>query len=298
MSKGPHPFKGSLPALVTPFSDGAVDYAALEAFVEWQIAEGSHGLVPCGTTGESPTLSHDEHKRVVEMTIHVAKGRVPVIAGAGSNNTAEAIDLAKFAEEAGATGLLVVAPYYNKPSQEGLYQHFKAIDAAVGIPIVLYNIPPRSIVDINVDTMKRLYDDCRNIVGVKDATMNLNRPSLERMTIGADWLMLSGEDGTALAYMAHGGHGCISVTANVAPKLVSAFQTACMAGDFAAALALQDRLMPLHRALFLEPNPGGPKYALSKLGRMKNELRLPMVSVSKSVEAEIDAALRHAGLLN
>lgn len=298
MSKGPHPFKGSLPALVTPFSDGAVDYAALEAFVEWQIAEGSHGLVPCGTTGESPTLSHDEHKRVVEMTIHVAKGRVPVIAGAGSNNTAEAIDLAKFAEKAGATGLLVVAPYYNKPSQEGLYQHFKAIDAAVGIPIVLYNIPPRSIVDINVDTMKRLYDDCRNIVGVKDATMNLNRPSLERMTIGSDWLMLSGEDGTALAYMAHGGHGCISVTANVAPKLVSAFQTACLAGDFKAALTLQDRLMPLHRALFLEPNPGGPKYALSKLGRMKNELRLPMVSVSKSVEAEIDAALRHAGLLN
>lgn len=298
MSKGPHPFKGSLPALVTPFSEGAVDYAALEAFVEWQISEGSHGLVPCGTTGESPTLTHDEHKRVVEMTIHVAKGRVPVIAGAGSNNTAEAIDLAKFAEKAGASGLLVVAPYYNKPSQEGLYQHFKAVDAAVGIPIVLYNIPPRSIVDINVDTMKRLYDDCRNIVGVKDATMNLNRPSLERMTIGADWLMLSGEDGTALAYMAHGGHGCISVTANVAPKLVSAFQTACMAGDFKAALALQDRLMPLHRALFLEPNPGGPKYALSKLGRMKNELRLPMVAVSKSVEAEIDAALRHAGLLN
>lgn len=298
MSKGPHPFKGSLPALVTPFSEGAVDYAALEAFVEWQISEGSHGLVPCGTTGESPTLTHDEHKRVVEMTIHVAKGRVPVIAGAGSNNTAEAIDLAKFAEKAGATGLLVVAPYYNKPSQEGLYQHFKAIDAAVGIPIVLYNIPPRSIVDINVDTMKRLYDDCRNIVGVKDATMNLNRPSLERMTIGADWLMLSGEDGTALAYMAHGGHGCISVTANVAPKLVSAFQTACIAGDFKAALTLQDRLMPLHRALFLEPNPGGPKYALSKLGLMKNELRLPMVSVSKSVEAEIDAALRHAGLLN
>lgn len=298
MSKGPHPFKGSLPALVTPFSEGAVDYAALEAFVEWQISEGSHGLVPCGTTGESPTLSHDEHKRVVEMTIHVAKGRVPVIAGAGSNNTAEAIDLAKFAEKAGASGLLVVAPYYNKPSQEGLYQHFKAIDAAVGIPIVIYNIPPRSIVDINIDTMKRLYDDCRNIVGVKDATMNLNRPSLERMAIGTDWLLLSGEDGTALAYMAHGGHGCISVTANVAPKLVSAFQTACLAGDFKAALTLQDRLMPLHRALFLEPNPGGPKYALSKLGRMKNELRLPMVSVSKSVEAEIDAALRHAGLLN
>ncbi len=298
MSKGPHPFKGSMPALVTPFSDGGVDFAALEAFVDWQIAEGSHGLVPCGTTGESPTLTHDEHKRVVETTIRVADGRVPVIAGAGSNNTTEAIDLARFAENAGAAGLLVVAPYYNKPSQEGLYQHFKAIDAAVGIPIVVYNIPPRSIVDITVDTMKRLYDDCRNIVGVKDATMNLNRPSLERMAIGTDWLMLSGEDGTALAYMAHGGHGCISVTANVAPKLVSAFQTACMASDYKAALALQDRLMPLHRALFLEPNPGGPKYALSRLGRMKNELRLPMVPVSKPVEAEVDAALRHAGLLN
>lgn len=298
MSKGPHPFKGSLPALVTPFADGKVDFAALEAFVDWQIGEGSDGLVPCGTTGESPTLSHDEHKRVVETTIKVAAGRVPVIAGAGSNNTAEAIDLARFAEKAGAQGLLVVSPYYNKPSQQGLYEHFKAIDAAVGIPIVVYNIPPRSIVDISVDTMKRLYDDCRNIVGVKDATMNLNRPSLERMAIGTDWLMLSGEDGTALAYMAHGGHGCISVTANVAPKLVAAFQAACRAGDFGGALALQDRLMPLHRALFLEPNPGGPKYALSKLGRMKNELRLPMISVSQPVEAEIDQAMRHAGLLN
>ncbi len=298
MSKGPHPFKGSMPALVTPFADGKLDEAAYEAFVAWQIEEGSNGLVPCGTTGESATMTHDEHKRVIERTIKIAAGRVPVIAGAGSNNTAEAIDLARFAEKAGADALLVVAPYYNKPSQEGLYQHFKAVDAAVGIPVIVYNIPPRSVVDISVDTMKRLYDDCPNIIGVKDATMNLNRPSLERMAIGTDWLLLSGEDGTALAYMAHGGHGCISVTANVAPRLVAEFQAACLAGDFSSALAYQDKLMPLHRALFLEPNPGGPKYALSRLGRMRNELRLPMVKVSTAVEAEIDAALRIAGLLN
>ena len=298
MSRGPHPFKGSMPALVTPFADGKLDEAAYEAFVAWQIEEGSNGLVPCGTTGESATMTHDEHKRVIERTIKIAAGRVPVIAGAGSNNTAEAIDLARFAEKAGADALLVVAPYYNKPSQEGLYQHLKAVDAAVGIPVIVYNIPPRSVVDISVDTMKRLYDDCPNIIGVKDATMNLNRPSLERMAIGTDWLLLSGEDGTALAYMAHGGHGCISVTANVAPRLVAEFQAACLAGDFASALAYQDKLMPLHRALFLEPNPGGPKYALSRLGRMRNELRLPMVKVSTAVEAEIDAALRIAGLLN
>ncbi len=298
MSKGPHPFKGSMPALVTPFVDGAIDVAALESFVAWQISEGSNGLVPCGTTGESATMSHAEHKQVIEITLKVANGKVPVLAGAGSNNTAEAIDLARFAEAAGADGILVVAPYYNKPSQEGLYRHFKAIDAAVGIPIIVYNIPPRSVVDISVDTMKRLYDDCRNVIGVKDATMNLNRPSLERMAIGRDWLMMSGEDGTALAYMAHGGSGCISVTANVAPRLVAEFQAACMAGDFAKALDYQDRLMPLHRALFLEPNPGGPKYALSRLGRMRNELRLPMISVSPAVEAEIDAAMHHAGILN
>jgi 4-hydroxy-tetrahydrodipicolinate synthase len=287
-----------MPALVTPFADGALDVAALEAFVDWQISEGSDGLVPCGTTGESATMTHEEHKRVIEITIKVAAGRVPVIAGAGSNNTAEAIDLARFAEKAGADGVLVVAPYYNKPGQEGLYRHFKAIDASIGLPIIVYNIPPRSVVDINVDTMKRLYDDCPNIIGVKDATMNLNRPSLERMAIGKDWLLLSGEDGTALAYMAHGGHGCISVTANVAPKLVSLFQAACRAGKFAEALDYQDRLMPLHRALFLEPSPSGPKYALSRLGRMRNELRLPMVAVSPAAAAEIDAAMRSAGLLN
>ncbi|WP_407051713.1 4-hydroxy-tetrahydrodipicolinate synthase [Methyloraptor flagellatus] len=291
-------FKGSMPALVTPFRNGAVDEKAFQDLVAWQIDQGSHGLVPCGTTGESPTLSHAEHKRVVELTLEVAKGRVPVIAGAGSNNTEEAIDLARFAEKAGADGLLVVAPYYNKPSQEGLYRHFMAVDAAVGIPIILYNIPPRSIVDISVETMLRLKTDSRNIIGVKDATMNLNRPSLERMAIGKDWVMLSGEDGTALGYMAHGGNGCISVTANVAPKLCAAFQEACMRGDYAAALDYQDKLMPLHRAMFLEPNPGGPKYGLAKLGRIQNELRLPMVAVSAAVEAEMDKAMRHAGLIN
>lgn len=291
-------FKGSITALVTPFKNGAVDVKAFQDFVDWQIKSGSHGLVPCGTTGESPTMSHAEHKRVVELTIEVAAGRVPVIAGAGSNNTAEAIDLAVHAEKAGANALLVVAPYYNKPNQEGLYQHFMAIDRAVGIPIVLYNIPPRSVIDINVDTMKRLKADSRNIIGVKDATANLMRPSLERAAIGKDWLMLSGEDGTALGYMAHGGAGCISVTANVAPNLCAAFQEACLSGDYKTALSIQDMLLPLHRALFLEPNPGGAKYALAKLGRMGNELRLPLVSVSKATEAEIDAALRVAGLIN
>lgn len=291
-------FKGSITALVTPFKNGAVDEKALQDFVDWQIKSGSHGLVPCGTTGESPTMSHSEHKRVVELTIAVAGGRVPVIAGAGSNNTAEAIDLAVFAEKAGANGLLIVAPYYNKPSQEGLYQHFMAIDRAVNIPILLYNIPPRSVIDINVDTMKRLKADSRNIIGVKDATANLMRPSLERAAIGKDWLMISGEDGTALGYMAHGGAGCISVTANVAPNLCAAFQEACLSGDYKTALSLQDMLLPLHRALFLEPNPGGAKYALAKLGRISNELRLPLVPVSKATEAEIDAALRHAGLIN
>jgi 4-hydroxy-tetrahydrodipicolinate synthase len=290
-------FKGSITALVTPFRNGAVDEKAFQDFVDWQIKCGSHGLVPCGTTGESPTMTHAEHKRVVELTIEVAAGRVPVIAGAGSNNTAEAIDLAQFAEKAGASALLVVAPYYNKPNQEGLYRHFMAVDAAVGIPIILYNIPPRSVVDINVDTMKRLKTDGRHIIGVKDATANLMRPSLERAAIGKDWLMLSGEDGTALGYMAHGGAGCISVTANVAPKLVAAFQEACLSGDYRTALALQDMLLPLHRALFLEPNPAGAKYALSRLGRIADEIRLPLVPVSPAAAAEIDAAMRHAGLI-
>ncbi len=290
-------FKGSITALVTPFRDGAFDEVGFEAFVDWQIGEGTHGLVPVGTTGESPTLSHDEHKRVVEVCIKTAAGRVPVIAGAGSNNTAEAIDLAVFAEKAGADGLLVVTPYYNKPNQEGLYRHFKAINDAVGIPIVIYNIPPRSIVDMSVETMARLYE-LKNIVGVKDATAKLDRVSAQRGAMGRDFIQLSGEDATALAFMAHGGHGCISVTSNVAPRLCARFQEACMAGDYAGALAIQDQLFPLHQALFVEPNPQGPKFALSLLGKVRNELRLPLVPVTAPTEAILREAMVHAGLLN
>ncbi|PSJ43053.1 4-hydroxy-tetrahydrodipicolinate synthase [Allosphingosinicella deserti] len=291
-------FTGSITALVTPFRDGKVDEIALQDLVEWQIAEGSNGLVPCGTTGESPTLTHPEHHRVVEIVIEAAAGRVPVIAGAGSNSTEEAVELSRHAEQAGADGLLIVAPYYNKPNQEGLYQHFRCIDARVGIPIIVYNIPPRSIVDISVETLKRIHTDCTNVVGVKDATMNLNRPSLERLACGKEFNLLSGEDGTTLGYMAHGGHGCISVTANVAPRLCAEFQQACLAGDFAAALALQDRLMPLHRALFLDPNPAGPKWALQRLGRIHAEIRPPLVGVTDAVAAEIETAMRVAEILD
>jgi 4-hydroxy-tetrahydrodipicolinate synthase len=290
-------FKGSITALVTPFRDGEIDWQAFEAFVDWQITEGSHGLVPVGTTGESPTLSHDEHKKVVETAIRVAGGRVPIIAGAGSNNTNEAIDLARFAERAGADALLVVTPYYNKPSQEGLYRHYKAINDSVGIPIIIYNIPPRSVVDMSVETMSRLFE-LKNIIGVKDATAKLDRVSAQREAMGPDFCQLSGEDGTALAFMAHGGHGCISVASNVAPRLCAEFQTACLAGDYKAALALQDRLFPLHQALFIEPNPQGAKFALSLLGRMRNELRLPLIPVAPSTEAALRRALEHAGLLN
>lgn len=290
-------FKGSITALVTPFRDGAIDWEAFEAFVDWQITEGSHGLVPVGTTGESPTLSHDEHKRVVEACVKVTAGRVPVIAGAGSNNTAEAIDLAQFAEKAGANALLVVTPYYNKPNQEGLYRHFKAINDAVGLPIFIYNIPGRSVIDMSVETMARL-NELQNIVGVKDATAKLERVSAQRQAMGPGFIQLSGEDGTALAFMAHGGHGCISVTANIAPRLSAEFQNACLAGDFATALNIQDKLFPLHHALFIEPNPQGAKYALSLIGKMKNELRLPLVPVVASTEAVLRKALEHAGLLS
>ncbi len=290
-------FKGSITALVTPFVNGAVDEKALQDFVAWQIAEGSNGVVPCGTTGESPTLSHAEHKRVVELTLEVAKGKIPVIAGAGSNSTMEAIELARHAEQAGADALLVVTPYYNKPNQEGLYRHFMAIDAAVGIPIFIYNIPPRSVIDMTVETMARLFRDGRNIRGVKDATGNLVRPSLQRAACGPDFVQLSGEDATALGFNAHGGVGCISVTANVAPRLVAEFQAATLAGDYAKALEYQDRLMPLHRALFLEPNPTGPKYLAAKLGKMTYELRLPLVPIAEATAREIDAAAAHAGIL-
>ena len=291
------PFQGSITALITPFKDGSLDEGAFRKLVEWQIDQGTHGLVPCGTTGESPTLNHDEHRRVIELCIEAAAGRVPVIAGTGSNSTVEAVELTRHAKAAGADGVLVVTPYYNKPTQEGLYLHYKAINDAIGIPIIIYNIPPRSVIDMSVETMARLFE-LDNIVGVKDATAKLDRVSLQRHAIGPDFIQLSGEDGTALGYMAHGGHGCISVTSNVAPKLCSEFQEACLAGDFAGALRFQDRLMPLHRALFLEPSPAGAKYALSVLGRSTEELRLPMVGLSEAAQSEIRTAMVHAGLLN
>ncbi len=290
-------FRGSITALVTPFEDGRFDEARFRALVDWQIVSGTHGLVPVGTTGESPTLSHDEHHKVITACVSEAKGRVPVIAGAGSNNTQEAIELARFAEQAGADGLLVVTPYYNKPSQEGLYRHFKAVNDAVGIPIIIYNIPPRSIVDMSIDTMKRLYE-LKNISGVKDATGNLARTALQRQALGPDFIQLSGEDMTALGVMAHGGHGCISVTSNVAPNLCAQMQEACLSGDYVAALKLQDQLTPLHAALFVEPNPAGPKYALSALGKISGEIRLPMLAASENAQAAIKAAMVHAGLLH
>jgi 4-hydroxy-tetrahydrodipicolinate synthase len=291
-------FRGSIPALVTPMRDGQVDEDAFRAFIDWQIREGSSGVVPVGTTGESPTLSHDEHRRVVEICVDAVAGRVPVIAGAGSNNTAEAVELARHAEAAGADAVLVVTPYYNKPSQRGLYAHFKSVADAIAIPLIIYNIPPRSIVDMSVETMAELARDCPNIVGVKDATANLARASLQRHAIGPDFVQLSGEDATALGFMAHGGHGCISVTANVAPRLCADLQASCQAGDFRAALGHQDRLMPLHRALFLEPSPAPTKYALSLLGHMAEDVRSPIVTVGAETRAEVESAMRHAGLLN
>jgi len=290
--------KGSIPALVTPFRDGAVDEKAFLDFVEWQIAEGSHGLVPVGTTGESPTLSHDEHKRVVELCVTAAAGRVPVIAGAGSNNTDEAIDFATHAEGAGADALLIVTPYYNKPNQAGLKAHFRAIDEKVGIPIIIYNIPGRSVIDMTPETMAELFSTSKNIKGVKDATANMARASRQREACGPEFIQLSGEDITALGFNAHGGTGCISVTANVAPRLCAQFQEAMLAGDFVAALQIQDRLAPLHDALFIEPNPTGVKYALSLLGKLDNELRLPLVPVSETTQVAIRDAMTHAGLLN
>ncbi len=291
-------FKGSLPALVTPFAeDGSLDEATFAAFVEWQIGEGSHGLVPVGTTGESPTLTHGEHKRIVEICIETTRGRVPVVAGAGSNNTVEAIELAQFAEKAGADGLLVVTPYYNKPNQKGLYAHYAAIARSVSLPIIIYNIPGRSVIDMTPETMGRLASDFSNIIGVKDATSRVERVSEQRITCGPDFLQLSGEDASALGFNAHGGQGCISVTANVAPRLGAEFQSACLAGDYAKALEIQDKLMPLHKALFIEPNPTGVKYALSKLGKLGNRLRSPLVPIDESTERTIDAALKHAGLI-
>ncbi|MGE0847578.1 MAG: 4-hydroxy-tetrahydrodipicolinate synthase [Flavobacteriaceae bacterium] len=292
-------FHGSITALITPFRNGGIDEEGFQAFVDWQIEEGTNGLVPVGTTGESPTLSHDEHKRVVELCVEAAAGRVPVIAGAGSNNTAEAIDLALHAKAAGADAILVVTPYYNKPSQEGLYQHFKAVHDAADIPLVIYNIPGRSVIDMSVETMGRLFRDCDNVVGVKDATADLTRPSLQRQHCGKDFVQLSGEDGTALAFNAHGGVGCISVTSNVAPRLCSEFQAACRAGDFALALDYQDRLMPLHKSLFVETSPAPVKYAVSLVRPdLSAEPRLPIVGATENARGVVRSAMVHAGLLN
>lgn len=291
-------FKGSITALVTPMDEhGKCDETAFRSHVKWQIEQGTHGLVPMGTTGESPTMTHEEHKAVVEWCIDEAKGAVPIIAGAGSNSTDEAIEFSLHAQKAGASALLHVTPYYNKPNQEGLYQHFAAIAKATKLPIFIYNIPPRSVVDMSVETMARLSNDFENIVGVKDATGNLLRPSLQRAACGADFIQLSGEDGTALGFNAHGGVGCISVASNVAPKLCSQFQIATLNGDYATALTLQDKLMPLHTALFLEPNPVPAKYALSLIRGIKQNVRLPLVTLSEGTKIAIQAALKHAGLI-
>jgi len=291
-------FKGSLVALITPMrEDGAVDEKAYAEFVDWQIKEGTHAVVPVGTTGESPTLSHDEHRRVVEIAIEVAKGRIPVIAGAGSNSTEEAIALTRHAKEAGADAALIVTPYYNKPTQEGMYLHFKAIADAVDLPIIIYNIPPRSVVDMSVETMARLAKH-PNIIGVKDATANLTRPLHTARACGADFCQLSGEDHTALAFNVAGGVGCISVTANVAPRLCSEMQTAWMEGRVADAVKIQSRLTPLHDALFAETSPGPVKFAASLLGKTSERCRLPLAPLMAPTRERVKAAMTEVGLLN
>ena len=287
-------FKGAIPALVTPFRHGEVDEKAFVALVERQIAAGVHGLVPVGTTGETATLSHDEHKRVVELCVQTAAGRVPVIAGAGSNSTDEAIDLARFAKTVGADGALIVSPYYNRPSQEGIYQHFKAINDAVQIPILVYNVPSRTGSDVSNETIARLAK-LPNIVGVKDATGDLARESLMRLDCPEDFVFLSGDDPTALGYMAHGGHGCISVTCNVAPEVFAAFLDDCMAGRWTAALEKQDQLIRLHKALFLDASPAPTKFALAHLGLCTEEVRLPVTPCAEAVRPQIVAAMHAAG---
>lgn len=287
--------QGSIPALVTPFRDGAIDFKAFDAFLEWQIAEGTTGLVPCGTTGESPTLSHTEHYAVITRTVQVAAGRVPVIAGCGSNDTATAIVHMRHAESAGADVALIVVPYYNKPSQAGLIAHFTALAEASALPIIIYNIPGRSVADMTTDTMATL-SRLPGIIGVKDATGNLARVSAQREACGADFIQLSGNDDMALGFNAMGGVGAISVTANVAPRLCAQFQAATLAGDFRTALAINDRLYPLHAALFTDASPGPTKYALAKLGKMAPDVRLPIVGPSTASKAAVDAALAHAGI--
>jgi len=288
--------KGSLPALVTPFADGEVDLDALKKLVDWHIDQGSHGLVPVGTTGESPTLSHAEHDLVVETVVKQAAGRVPVIAGAGSNSTRETVRLVSAAKAAGADAALVVTPYYNKPTQKGMIAHFLAA-AECGLPIIIYNIPPRSVVDMTPATMGELARH-PNIVGVKDATADLSRVPQQRITCGTDFIQLSGEDPTALGFNAHGGRGCISVTANVAPRLCAELQEATLAGDFVTALTIQDRLQPLHQAIFREPGLAGAKFGLSVLGMIRDEVRSPLMPVGEETRAEIRSAMAHAGLIN
>ena len=290
-------FKGSMPALVTPFRNGELDLETLKKLVEWHIGEGSNGLVPVGTTGESPTLTHREHEVVVEEDVKAAAGRVPVIAGAGSNNTTEAIRLVRHAESVGADAALVVTPYYNKPTQSGLIAHFTALHDCAELPIIIYNIPGRSVVDMSPETMGKLAELPR-IVGVKDATGDLARVCDQRITCGPDFIQLSGEDATAHGFNAQGGTGCISVTANVAPRLLSQMQAACLAGDYASALEIQDRLMPLHKAIFTEPGLVGVKYAMSQLDLCSDEVRLPLTSLSDDTRALVDNGLRHAGLMN
>ena len=289
--------KGSIPALITPFKNGGVDEGAFQKFVDWQIEQGSHGVLACGTTGESPTVSHEENMRVTELAVEVGKGRVPVLAGTGSNSTDEAITMTRHAARVGADVALVVTPYYNKPNQEGLYQHFKAIHDAAEIPIVIYNIPGRCIVDMSVETMARLAELPR-IVGVKDASNDLTRPYWTRRAIGPDFAQLTGEDATVMPFLAQGGHGCISVTANVAPAMLSEMHEAWQRKDVATAERINERLMPLHKALFAEPSPQPVKYAASLLGLCENALRLPLVPVAESTERQVREAMTHAGLLN
>jgi 4-hydroxy-tetrahydrodipicolinate synthase len=290
-------FRGSIPALITPFRDGKVDEKALAELVDWHVAEGSHGVVAVGTTGETPTLSHAEHERCIEIVVEVAARRIPVIAGAGSNNTAESVSLMRHAKSVGADAALVVTPYYNKPNQRGLYQHYRTLHDAVDLPLIIYNIPGRSVIDMTPATMGELAKLPR-IVGVKDATGDVSRASDQRITCGRDFIQLSGEDASALGFNAHGGTGCISVVANVAPRLSAEFQEAMLAGDYARALDYQDRLMPLHRACFAEPNPAPTKYALSLLGKCSEEVRSPMVTLEEPSKDRVQAAMRHAGLLN
>jgi 4-hydroxy-tetrahydrodipicolinate synthase len=289
-------FKGVLPALVTPFRDGQVDEDAFVRLVERQIKGGVHGLVPVGTTGETSTLSHDEHRRVVELCVKTAAGRVPVVAGAGSNSTAEAIELTRHAKTVGADAALVVTPYYNRPSQEGLYAHYRAINDAVQLPVLVYNVPARTSVDISNDTLARL-SKLPNIVGIKDATGDLVRASLQRLQCGEDWVMLSGNDDMALGYLAHGGHGCISVTANVAPEQCATFFNDCLSGQWPGALQAQDRLIRLHKALFSDASPAPTKFALAHLGLCAEDCRLPIAPASEASRAEVLAAMRDAGVI-